>query len=152
MATRPFTWIESHDVRGGYVDPVHNLRLMDVGGPDYLLNIKVLPPPGTPCSPDWPEHCYFACCPTGYDEPDVERFTISWAKLYQHFKRDFPGRSAEFVDSILPLLEPGKGRLMRYNYRNAVFDMPPMLRTRLLERGRYSAADERDQTAHGLTP
>ena len=143
MAARPFTWIESDDVRGGYVDPVHNLRLMDFGGPDYLVKIKVQPPPGTPRSPDWPEHCYFECYPTGYDVPDVERFTISWARLYQHFKRDFPGRAAEFLDSILPLLNPGNGRLMRYNYRNAVFDMPPMLRARLLECGRYSAADER---------
>ncbi len=143
MAARPFTWIESDDVRGGYFDPAHNLRLMDFGGPDYLVKIKVQPPPGTPPSPDWPEHSYFECYPTMYGEPDVELFTISWARLYQHFKRDFPGRAAEFLDSILPLLDPRNSRLLPGNYRDAVFDMPPMLRTRLLERGRYSAADER---------
>ena len=143
MSGRPFTWIESDDLRGGYVDPFHNLRLMNFGGPDYLVKIKVQPPPGTPPSPDWPEHCYFECYPTMYGEPYVERFTIDWARLYQHFKRDFPGRAVEFLDSILPLLDPGKSRLLPGNYRNAVFDMPPLLRTRLLECGRYSAADER---------
>ncbi|WP_066527282.1 hypothetical protein [Erythrobacter sp. CCH5-A1] len=153
MAARPFTWIDSDDVRGGYVDPVHNLRLFDRGGPDWQVNIVVAPPPD---APDfgylWENRFYFVAKLTEYGVLDVERFTIGSACLNQHFKRDFPGRAAEFLDSILPLLDPRNGRLLPGNYRNAVFDMPPMLRARLLESGRYSAADERDQAQSGLAP
>ncbi len=144
MAARPFTWIESDDVRAGYVDPAHNLRLFDKGGPDWQVNIVVAPPPDTPdFGYLWEDRYYFVASLTEYGVLDVERFTIGSARLNQHFRRDFPGRSAEFLDSILPLLRPDNRKLIPYNYRNAFFDLPPVMRERLLECGRYSAADER---------
>ena len=118
------------------VDSANGLRLSLYQWPEYNFTVSVEPLSG-PQAEAWPirDRAYFEFCVTGdrIDGQPVVR--VSFANAHVPFERDFPGRTNELLDVVLPLLCPFYAE--QVGGSSTHLPIPDRLRPLLLQRGSY---------------
>lgn len=89
------------------VDEPNNLKIRMYQWPEYHFSVSIGPLAG-PQADAWPlrDKAYFEFDYDGPNErlPGICRF--SYATAHQPFDRDYPGRTAELLETIVPLIIP----------------------------------------------
>jgi hypothetical protein len=120
------------------IDRGNSLRLRTYQWPEFHFTAAVEPTDGEQADA-WPisKRAYyeFGMAPPVQLSDGRNQVAISYAVAHQPFERDFPGRSGELLDVVLPLIPMLFGELLAEPVDDPL--IPVELRAALLRHGRY---------------